>query len=214
MDEGSHMKCSSERWNKATANVGPQLWLTVCVVIGAEVLLYQIASDIISPATYQITVQTLPVGTIKSAGSPVKLIIFRLLSYFSQFAFNLRFLSLNIHFRFIYLTEWMTCRRAAPPAHLNIRLCPHRGCSSVSLVDLLSSSHAFHRLVCRSWDRPVVMFGSFRTSADSEMRIYNRVVVSKVRWNWDSIECWTSSVKIYTNKSTVNLSSPVNDLYV
>lgn len=110
-------------WNmkdgtKAAANVVPQLWLTVCVVIGTEVLLYQIASDIISSATFQITVQTLPVGTIKSIGaSPVKLIIFRLWLYFSQFVFNLRFLFLNVHFRLISLTEWMTCRHLNTPKH-------------------------------------------------------------------------------------------------
>ena len=207
-------------WNmkdgtKAAANVVPQLWSTVCAVIGTEVLLYPIASDIISSATYQITVQTLPVGAVKSIGtSPVKLIIFRLLFYFSQFVFNLRFLFLNIHFWLNSLTEWMPCRHSAPPAHLNIRLCPHRGCSNISLVDLLNSSRAFHRLVYRSWDRLVVMFGSFGTGADSEMSIYDRVVVSKVRWNWDSLECWTSSVKIYTNKLTVNPSSPVSDLCV
>lgn len=104
-----------------------------------------------------------------------------------------------------------------PLARLNVRLRP-RGdiLNSLNslLFDLLNPSHAFHRLVYSSWDRSLMMFESFYSSADGEMSIYNRIVMSKVRWNWDSFQFWTSStrlsVKTYTNKPTFNMSSPMN----
>lgn len=66
----------------------------------------------------------------------------------------------------------------------------------------------------QSRDVLVVMLSWTRSSTDSEMGIYGCVVVSKVRWNWDTFPCCTSSKSLSaetnTNKSLVNLSAALS----
>lgn len=92
-------------------------------------------------------------------------------------------------------------------AHLNVRM---SDVVTSSLFDLLNPNHAFHRLVYCSSERSLVMFGSFLEHCrqwDEDLRPYCHVKGQmKLRQFW----VVDLSKETYTNKSAVNMSSPVN----